>query len=142
MIGDLLAHYAMSFVGVPYLWGGNNAIEGFDCSGLAVEVLKAFGFKLQDMTAESLYLWCKTMNFRPEARAGSLAFYGRDGKVLHVGLMINKDLIVEAGGGGPTTTSQDAAASLDACVRVRPLRHRPDLIGHYYPNYIVSRVVT
>ena len=35
--------YAYSFLGTPYRWGGDDPLTGIDCSGLALEVLKAAG---------------------------------------------------------------------------------------------------
>lgn len=141
MTGDLLVQYALRFVGLPYRWGGDDSIDGFDCSGFALEILAAFGFNLPDQTAAGLYIWCKTMGARPETRPGALAFYGKQGKISHVGVVINKDLMVEAGGGGAAVTSKDLAASLNAFVRIRPIRYRQDLVGCYYPMYSVARVV-
>jgi cell wall-associated NlpC family hydrolase len=53
---DLLIQYAMSFIGVPYRWGGSNPITGFDCSGLVQEILKSVYMDPPgDQTAEALY---------------------------------------------------------------------------------------
>ncbi|MFC1535727.1 NlpC/P60 family protein, partial [Candidatus Neomarinimicrobiota bacterium] len=34
---------AFHFVGLPYLWGGDDAVAGYDCSGLVIEILKSVG---------------------------------------------------------------------------------------------------
>lgn len=138
---NLVALYAINFVGLPYRWGGDDAIEGFDCSGLALEVLSAFGFKLPDMNAHALYRWCKESSYRSEGRAGALVFYGRPDAVTHVGVMINKDLMVEAGGGGSQTLNRQAAVDHNAYIRIRPITSRKDLVGFYYPPYALSLVV-
>lgn len=140
-MGDLLVRYAMQFVGTPYLWGGNNPVEGFDCSGLAIEILNAFGFKIPDQAASDLYLWCLTGNFIKEARPGALVFFGKDGKIGHVGIVLNRDLMIDAGGGGSDVTSKEAAAKSNAFVRIRPMKHRKDLVAVFYPPYSVARVV-
>ena len=50
------AEYAARFIGTPYLWGGDSPMEGFDCSGLLVEVLQAHGVieRGRDYTAHGL----------------------------------------------------------------------------------------
>lgn len=140
-MGNLIVQYAMRFVGLPYRWGGDDPMAGFDCSGFVLEVLAAFGFKLPDQNAASLYVWCKTNNYRNEVRAGSLAFFGKDGDITHVGLCINTDLMIEAGGGGSQTVDLEAAVKQNAYLRVRPIRSRKDFVGAYYPPYRVSLVV-
>jgi len=140
-MGSLIVRYAFTFVGLPYRWGGDDPILGMDCSGLALEVLAAFGFKHPDMTAAGLYIWCKTSRFREEIRPGSLVFFGKSGNISHVGIAVNSDLMIEAGGGGSSTTSLEAAAKENAYVRLRPIRSRPDFVGAYYPPYRVSTVV-
>lgn len=140
-MGNLIVQYAMRFVGTPYKWGGDDPMLGLDCSGFALEILAAFGFKHPDMTAASLYIWCKTSRFRDEVRPGALVFFGKDGAISHVAVAINSDLMIEAGGGGSKTTDREAAARDNAYVRIRPIRSRKDFVGAYYPPYRVSLVV-
>ncbi len=49
--------YAQRFIGLPYLWGGDDPIAGFDCSGLIVDVLQAVGLLAHksDYSAAALY---------------------------------------------------------------------------------------
>ena len=37
---ELAVKYAMAFIGTPYVWGGDDPMGGFDCSGFCIEVLK------------------------------------------------------------------------------------------------------
>lgn len=140
---NVLYDYLMSMVGKPYIWGGNDPIMGFDCSGLALECLAAFGFKLPDQTAHNLYLWCQQQKFRPVVKTGSLAFYGNPsiGKVSHVAICLNKDLMIEAGGGGSRTKTVQDAINQDAYIRVRPIMRRGDILAIYYPEYPVKLTI-
>lgn len=42
---DSILSYAVSFLGVPYVWGGSDS-TGFDCSGLAYRVFNDYGIPL------------------------------------------------------------------------------------------------
>ena len=116
------------FLGIPYRWGGDDAMEGFDCSGLMVEVLKSTG----EMSREKDYTAQGLSKLYPETevlQAGVLVFYdwNNDGKIDHVEMVALVDddgevYTVGASGGGSATTSLRAASSSNAYVKMRPLR--------------------
>jgi peptidoglycan DL-endopeptidase CwlO len=135
-MNELITQYAMRFVGIPYIWGGNNPITGLDCSGFVLEILRAFGFPQPDLSANDIYVWCLSQRFAKECKAGSLVFFGKNGKVTHVALALSKDTMIEAGGGGPTTTSMEESARHNAYVRLRPIASRKDFVGYFYPPYL------
>ncbi len=131
---DILMQYAMQFVGLPYRWGGDDTIDGFDCSGLAIELLRSVGV-LQgkfDYTAASLQNIFKDNPCQPQF--GALAFFGKEG-VGHVGFCLNETLMLEAGGGDSSTITRAIAAKQNAYVRIRPVRSRSDYKGCYMPKY-------
>lgn len=43
---------ALSFIGIPYRWGGNNPKQGFDCSGLVQYSLNDLGINTPRTAAE------------------------------------------------------------------------------------------
>lgn len=133
---DLMIHYMLHHTGKPYLWGGDDPILGFDCSGFTQEFLKAFGVlpnKSADLSAHELYL--KMITCPKIENTGALAFYGTQEKVIHIAPIIFPGFIFEFGGGGSTTTSLEAAANQNAYGRVRPKNHRGDLVNIYMPYY-------
>ena len=136
---EFLISYALSFVGQPYRWGGDDPINGFDCSGLVQEILAAIGMDPeQDQTAQGLYNhFSKPGNHTAEMwPAGALCFFGdSDKRITHVGFSIGSGLMVEAGGGGSKIISRDTAATANAYVRVRPIQRRGDLVAVLTPNY-------
>ena len=122
------AEYLQHFIGFPYLWGGNDPMSGFDCSGLIVEVLQAVGIipNKSDYTAAALY-----ERFDKGAidrgYMGCLVFwYGSDKKekIIHVEMMIDDFHTVGASGGGSRTTSLAAAIAENAFIKMRPLSYR------------------
>jgi cell wall-associated NlpC family hydrolase len=133
----LLVEYALTFVGKPYRWGGDDAIEGFDCSGLAQELLASVGMDPPgDQTAQGLYNYFEGRGERNVYLAGALAFYGDSvTKITHVAVLMDQYRVIEAGGGGSKTTSEAAAAAQNAYVRLRPVNHRDDLIAVIRPRY-------
>lgn len=137
-----LVDYAMSFVGVPYRWGGENPISGFDCSGLVQEILRSAGMDPPgDQTAQALYNYFASNAQGNPRCAGALAFYGKShDKITHVAFMIDEYRIIEAGGGGSITLTKEDAALQNAFVRVRLLRYRSDFLCTIKPNYALIGV--
>lgn len=132
----LLYDYAISHAGLPYKWGGDDPIEGYDCSGFVLELMKSANQVPMsiDLTANGLYNLYKDWPVqKPEF--GVLAFYGTEGKATHVAFCLNKFECIEAGGGGRSVDSAQAASRENAYVRVRPVRYRKDLIGFRHPPY-------
>lgn len=130
-------NYAWYFIGTPYLWGGENPIEGYDCSGFVQEVLRSVGLDpTGDQTAQALWEYFKKEgDAAPKPRAGALAFYGSRYRISHVAFCINDHQIIEAGGGGKKTRSKEDAANHNAFIRLRPIDHRKDLIEIRMPCY-------
>lgn len=132
---DLMRAYAMSYVGLPYIWGGDDPVKGFDCSGLAQEILAAFGADPQgDQSADALYRHFKRASSN-QRKCGALAFFGTEAKITHVGVMVDSLRMIEAGGGGSKTLSREDAIAQNAYVRIRPINRRSDLVAVLYPAY-------
>lgn len=129
-----LQMYAMSMVGLPYRWGGDDPVEGFDCSGLVLELLKSVGVMpgSVDMTAAGLADYFKARKVAP--KFGALSFYGT-GKITHVGFCLDEKLMLEAGGGTSKTLTKDDASKQNAYVRIRPIMSRGDLVDILMPKY-------
>lgn len=130
---QILKDYAMRLVGKPYIWGGDDSIEGYDCSGLVIELLTSCGLfphgKKHDTNAQGLYNKFVKVGISSEKGLGSLVFFGRDStKITHVGFMLDDFRMIEAGGGGSKTKTVQDAIDQNAFIRIRPINIRNDIV--------------
>lgn len=135
---ELLLGYALRMVGLPYIWGGASPLVGFDCSGLVMELLAAGGRVKHgtDASSQALYNHLRSVGQKPldVPKFGALAFYGRHkADITHVGFCLGDTLMLEAAGGDKTTKTATDAKLRNACVRVRPIRYRADLMDVLMP---------
>ncbi|MCQ2348362.1 MAG: C40 family peptidase [Paludibacteraceae bacterium] len=85
------------FLNIPYLWGGKNAM-GLDCSGFTQVVLSLFGHSLLRNASEQIHQG-RAIKSLSSARMGDLAFFDHeDGKISHVGLLLDNERIVHCSG--------------------------------------------
>lgn len=123
--------YAKSFIGIPYHWGGENPISGFDCSGFVQEVLAAYGMDPpDDQTAQGLYNHFKKLGYGMGAAPCALVFYGSSiESITHIMICIDDQFCVGATGGGSKTVNLAAADSSNAFVKIRPILYRKDIVA-------------
>lgn len=136
---NLLKEYSMSHLGIPYKWGGDDPMLGYDCSGFVQELLMSAGTHpnpKQDFTAQGLYNYFAKHGSYNVCSLGSLAFYGKSHeKITHIAFCLDQKTMIEAGGGGSRTIDSDMAAKHNAYVRIRPINNRSDLVVCIMPKY-------
>lgn len=82
-----MIQYAQTFVGTPYVWGGQSAL-GFDCSGFTSFVFLNQGKKIPRVSRDQ---YASSLKLDPaEACMGDLVFFGQQGVVSHVGILVNE----------------------------------------------------
>lgn len=92
---------ARSFLGVPYLWGGDSPETGFDCSGLTSTSYRLNGLDLPRMSQDQFRAGNPVE--RTELLPGDLVFFGNSNdKITHVGIYVGGDRFIHAPGQGKT----------------------------------------
>ena len=86
---------AFALLGTPYRWGGSSPDGGFDCSGLVGYVFRSIGIDLprvsRAMANEGVAITDRTA-----LAEGDLVFFGRRGRVDHVGIYVGDGKFLHA----------------------------------------------
>jgi cell wall-associated NlpC family hydrolase len=128
----------LSCLNVPYIYGGQNPMTGMDCSALARWVLRSVGaLPSGEFNAQMLYdYFSKNGSIGNTVKLGTLLFYGKSiTEISHVAIAVSQYQLCEAGGAGSECTTIEIAKQKNACVRLRAIGHRTDLVASVHPNY-------
>ena len=100
---------ALALLGTPYRWGGTSPDKGFDCSGLVGYVFRnALGIELPRVSREMARSG-ELISDRAQLNEGDLVFFGRRGRVDHVGIYLGEGRFVHA----PSTGKDVMVSSLE-----------------------------
>ena len=100
---------ALALLGTPYRWGGTSPDKGFDCSGLVGYVFRnALGIQLPRVSREMARSG-ELISDRAQLNEGDLVFFGRRGRVDHVGIYLGEGRFVHA----PSTGKDVMVSSLE-----------------------------
>jgi cell wall-associated NlpC family hydrolase len=89
---------ALNFLGVPYKWGGNNAEEGFDCSGFTRHVFEqSLGRVLPRRADEQARAADLLPVQRDDLKPGDLVFFNTLRRTFsHVGIYLGEGKFIHA----------------------------------------------
>lgn len=98
-IGEQVVALAMSYLNVPYVWGGESP-SGFDCSGFTLYIFKQFGYTLSHSASAQ---WLNSGEYveRSDLQPGDMVFFAdpsrSNGKACsHCGIYIGDGKFIHA----------------------------------------------
>lgn len=95
MTANELVVYATNLIGTPYVWGGSNAAQGLDCSGLLYWIQRSAGSNVGRLTASG-YSKIGTRIPIGQQKAGDFLFFGDP--VTHCAIYIGNGYMIESRG--------------------------------------------
>lgn len=94
-MGAIAARTAERFVGIPYRWGGDNVVEGMDCSGFVRAVYNLCGLSIP-RTSSDQFKAGESVS-KSDLLDGDLVFFGSStDKINHVGIYVGGGRFVHA----------------------------------------------
>lgn len=137
---DIALKIAWAHLGTPYIWGGDDSIEGLDCSGFILEIFKSIGFVGRKFDTNANGLMKKYENMKTtQTLPGVLVFWGKNDKATHVEMIVNildgEILTIGASGGGRNTKTREDAIRDNAYIKVRPIRSDPLMLVDPFYHY-------
>lgn len=119
---------ARTYLGKPYVWGGESEAEGgYDCSGFVFSVLNKCGMKVPRTTAQGYSALGKKVT---NIQSADLLYFGKSTKrITHIAFAINGTQMIESIGNSKNTKTNKGKG-----VSITNISHRSDLV-------LVKRIV-
>ena len=94
-MGAIAARTAERFVGIPYRWGGDNVVEGMDCSGFVRAVYNLCGLSIPRTSRDQFK--AGDLVDKDDLQDGDLVFFGSSAaNINHVGIYVGGGKFVHA----------------------------------------------
>lgn len=94
-MGAIAARTAERFVGIPYRWGGDNVVEGMDCSGFVRAVYNLCGISIPRTSRDQFK--AGDLVTKDDLKDGDLVFFGSSAdSINHVGIYVGGGKFVHA----------------------------------------------
>jgi cell wall-associated NlpC family hydrolase len=116
-VGDSAAAMVRRQLGIRYVFGGTSPERGFDCSGLLQYTMRALGVQLPRTAAEQARAGREIPRDTSQLRPGDLLYFGRGGRVTHVGMYVGGGRFVHASTGSHRITESRLDRPASSLVR-------------------------
>ena len=94
-MGAIAARTAERFVGIPYRWGGENVVDGMDCSGFVRAVYNLCGLSIPRTSRDQFKAGDSVA--KDDLRDGDLVFFGSSEETInHVGIYVGEGKFIHA----------------------------------------------
>lgn len=94
-MGAIAARTAERFVGIPYRWGGDNVVDGMDCSGFVRAVYNLCGLSIPRSSRDQFK--AGDLVTKDDLKDGDLVFFGSSAdNINHVGIYVGGGKFVHA----------------------------------------------
>ena len=94
-MGAIAARTAERFVGIPYKWGGDNVVDGMDCSGFVRAVYNLCGLSIPRTSRDQFT--AGDLVIKENLKDGDLVFFGASVDAInHVGIYVGNGKFVHA----------------------------------------------
>lgn len=87
---------AYKYLGIPYLWGGDNPATGMDCSGFTSYVYRQFGYEITRTTYTQVKVGTEVEVSLDKLQPGDLLFFGDKSAPHHVAIYVGNNMYIHA----------------------------------------------
>ena len=95
-----VADYSMNFQGTPYVWGGNDELNGIDCSGFVKKMYGTIGVPLPRTAAEQALVGQPIYKLEDLRKGDRLYFWDKKrGKIGHTGMYLGDGRFIHSSSG-------------------------------------------
>ena len=91
--GSEILEFGKTFLGLPYVWGGNSPTEGFDCSGLIKYVYANFGYQVPRVSYQQAEHGREVS--MDELQVGDILYFGNS-RVSHTAIYAGNNTMLHA----------------------------------------------
>lgn len=115
--GSAIVKAGMKYLGIPYVWGGNDPKVGLDCSSLVQRVYADYGIKLPRVAADQARQGTAVPSLA-QAKPGDLVAFGSP--VDHIGIYVGDNKMLVAPKRGDVVKVQEVYKAPTAIRRILP----------------------